>query len=90
MEDPAAEKTEPHQRKDMTPHPKKAQQGTKETRLQTLHKRKMPKQRPVLLRWSKTKHKEVKQNIRLTQRRLHQRMTKGKLRQQQKLSQSQQ
>ena len=68
MEDPAAEKTEPHQRKDMTPHLKKAQQGTKETRLQTLHKRKMPKQRPVLLRWSKTKHKEMKQNIRLTQR----------------------
>jgi len=68
MEDPAAEKTEPHQRKDLMPHLKKAQQGTKETKLQTSHKRRMPKQRPVLLSWSKTKTKEAKRNIQLIRR----------------------
>jgi|TARA_B110000971_G_C19622081_1_gene325249 hypothetical protein len=68
MEDPAAEKMEPHQREDLTPHLKKAQQGTKETKLQTPHKRRMPKQRLVLLSWSKTKTKEAKRNIQLIRR----------------------
>jgi hypothetical protein len=53
MEDPAAGKTELHQRKDLTPHLKKVQQDTKETKLQTSHKRRMQKQRPELLNWSK-------------------------------------
>ena len=73
MEDPASEKTGPHQRKDLTPHLKKVQQDMKETKLQTSHKRRMQKQRPELLNWSKkpptqTVIKMAKRNIRLIRR----------------------
>ena len=68
MEDPAAEKTEPHQRKDRTPHLKKAQQDTKEKQLQASHKFRMQKQRPELQNWSQkpptqTLIKRAKRNI---------------------------
>ena len=84
MEDPAAEKTEPHQRKDLTPHLKKVQQDMKETKLQTSHKRMMQKQRPELQNWSEkpptqTLIKRAKRNIGLIWRGLQGKMAKEQL-----------
>ena len=84
MEDPAAGKTALYQRKDRTLHLTKVQHELKEKQMQASHKRRMQKQRPELLNWSKkpptqTLIKRAKRNIGLIWRGLQGKMAKEQL-----------